>query len=245
MIKRFNRYEIKYSIPATRIRYLVPNLLNFLTRDPHGSDSGYYKVASLYFDTADLSCFRNKMDGLLYRRKLRIRIYPNVSHKTAFVEIKQRVNRTVQKRRLMMTLPDAYKLCSGQTQFKLSEADDQEIADEVLYLVRSMRLIPQNVISYNRLAYQGNFMDPGLRLTFDTMIRARRAGLDLEKHFRMAIAYPANLVIMEVKANEQIPHWLTTILARHECNLDRISKYCCGIAMIKQQEGLHWETVKM
>ncbi len=243
MIKRFNRYEIKYAIPVNQMGILMPNLLNFLERDPHATESGFYKVSSLYFDTPDLDCFRNKIDGLLFRRKVRIRIYPDMPDDKAFVEIKQRINRTVQKRRLQMTLKDAYKLCSGQKQFKLSEPDDQEVADEVHYLVRSLRLVPQNVITYTRLAYQGSFADPGLRLTFDTMIRTRRASFDLEKNRRMAIAYPAGLSVMEVKANERVPHWLVTILARHECNLDRVSKYCYGISVIKQQEQTRWDTL--
>jgi hypothetical protein len=35
-----------------------------------------------------------------------------------------------------------------------------------------------------------------------------------------------------VKANERVPHWLTSLLARHQCNLTRVSKYCQGIATI-------------
>jgi hypothetical protein len=89
-----------------------------------------------------------------------------------------------------------------------------------------LRLVPQNVISYTRKAYQGYFVDPGLRVTFDTMIRTRRASFDLEAKRRETFAFPPGMAVMEVKANERAPHWLTTQLARHECNLDRISKYC-------------------
>tara|TARA_R110002072_G_scaffold243682_4_gene402855 strand:- start:35580 stop:36329 length:750 start_codon:yes stop_codon:yes gene_type:complete len=241
MIKRFNRYEIKYSVPVRQLRHLVPDLELFLEPDPHASASGYYKVSSLYFDTPDLDCYRNKLDGLLYRRKLRIRVYPDRPDDVAFVEIKQRINRTVQKRRLAMTLKDAYQLCSGHQRYHLSDPDDQEVADEVHYLVRSLRLVPQCVISYTRKAYQGYFVDPGLRLTFDTMIRTRRAGFDLEKPRREVLAFPAGMTVMEVKANERAPHWLTTLLARHECNLDRISKYCYGISKIMGQEVMRWE----
>ncbi|MCA8975151.1 MAG: polyphosphate polymerase domain-containing protein [Planctomycetes bacterium] len=243
MIKRFNRYEIKYSIPAASMRHLMPDLMRFLRPDPHSTESGFYKVASLYFDTPGLDCYRNKIDGLLFRRKLRIRIYPDAPNAPAFVEIKQRINRTVQKRRLAMTLPDAYRLCSGDMRFELSEPDDQEVADEIHCLVRSLRLVPQNVISYTRQAWEGYFMDPGLRVTFDTMIRTRRASFDLEQPRREMLAYPAGKAVMEVKANERVPHWLVTLLARHECNLDRISKYCHGISQIMQQERLRWETV--
>ena len=77
MIKRFNRYEIKYSVPVASLRYLKPDLERFLGRDKHGNSSGFYSIASLYFDTPDLACYTNKLDGLLFRRKLRIRVYPD------------------------------------------------------------------------------------------------------------------------------------------------------------------------
>lgn len=242
MIKRFNRYEIKYSVPVGDLRHLLPDLERFLKLDPYAEGAGFYRVASLYFDTPTLDCYRNKIDGLKFRRKLRIRIYPDVPDGPAFVEIKQRINRTVQKRRIVMTLPDAYRLCSGDMRFQVSEQDDQEVADEVHYLVRTLRLVPQNVISYTRQAWMGHFVDPGLRLTFDTMVRTRRAGFDLEKARRLILAYPAGRAIMEVKVNERIPHWLATVLGRHECQLDRISKYCHGIAQLMRQERLRWET---
>jgi SPX domain protein involved in polyphosphate accumulation len=232
MIKRFNRYEIKYSIPVSSFRHLKPDLERFLGRDKHGGASGFYSIASLYFDTPDLACYTNKLDGLLFRRKLRIRVYPDRKDDTAFVEIKQRVNRTVQKRRLAMKLKDAYAMCSGSQRFKLSDADDQEVADEVYYLVTALRLRPKNVIAYTRQAYEGHTVDPGMRLTFDTLIRTRRADFDLEVPHRTQIAFPARLSIMEVKANERVPHWLTSLLARHQCNLTRVSKYCHGIATI-------------
>ncbi len=235
MIKRFNRYEIKYTVLASQLRRLIADLNLNMDRDPYVSGAGFYRISSLYFDTPGLDCYWNKLDGLLFRRKLRIRIYPDRPEGPAFVEIKQRVNRTVQKRRLAMSLKDAYSLCTGKS-FQLSEADDQAVADEVHYLVTSLRLSPKNVISYNRQAFVGRFVDAGLRLTFDTMIKARWAGFDLEQQSRkMMLAYPPDQAVMEVKANERVPHWLVNTLARHQCTLTRVSKYCQGIAQIQRR----------
>jgi len=239
VIKRFNRYEIKYSIPVSSLAAIKKDLERFLGRDANASESGFYSISSLYFDTPDLDCYRNKLDGLLFRRKLRIRIYPEVDDDVAFVEIKQRINRTVQKRRLPMTLKDAYAMCSGNMRFKLSDPEDQEIADEVHFLVTSLRLKPKNIISYTRQAYVGRAVDPGLRLTFDTLIRTRHAGFNLEQPRKMQIAFPAHLAVMEVKANERVPHWFISLLARHQCTLTRVSKYCNGIAALaRRRESL-------
>ncbi|GAB4140585.1 MAG: polyphosphate polymerase domain-containing protein [Planctomycetota bacterium] len=242
MIKRFNRYEIKYSVPARAMAPLVEDLRRFLEPDPHSSRSGFYRIASLYFDTPDLACYRNKIDGLLYRRKLRIRVYPDAPDGPAFVEIKQRINRTVQKRRIALPLESAYRLCRGDPDYEFADGQDRELADEVHCLVKALRLTPKNVISYTRMAFVGHFVDPGLRVTFDSMIRTRRAGFDLETRRSEILAYPADRVVLEVKANERVPHWLVAMLARHECPMDRISKYCHGIARIMQAERIRMET---
>ena len=43
--------------------------------------------------------------------------------------------------------------------------------------------------------------------------------------------------------NERIPHWLSNLLARHECSLIRVSKYCQGIQrLIAQTEYSRVET---
>lgn len=235
MIKRFNRYELKYQIKASSLRTLIPDLLKFLRPDDHGGKTGFYTVSSLYFDTPDLDCYRNKLDGLLFRRKLRIRIYPGAPDSQAFVEIKQRINRTVQKKRAPMPLEDAYALCSGDP-CVLSDPEDRDIADEVHYLVRALHLTPQNVLTYNRQAFAGHFVDPGLRVTFDTMVRSRRAGFDLGENRPSSLVWPADMAIMEIKINERIPHWLSNMLARHQCFLTRVSKYCQGISRLIDQQ---------
>ena len=37
---------------------------------------------------------------------------------------------------------------------------------------------------------------------------------------------------MEVKVDDRVPEWATSLLARHDCQLTRISKYCAGIARL-------------
>jgi VTC domain len=38
---------------------------------------------------------------------------------------------------------------------------------------------------------------------------------------------------MEVKADDRVPEWTTSLLARHGCQLTRVSKYCAGVARLK------------
>jgi hypothetical protein len=44
---------------------------------------------------------------------------------------------------------------------------------------------------------------------------------------------PADYCIMEVKADDRVPEWATSLLARHDCQLNRVSKYCAGVALLR------------
>ena len=79
---------------------------------------------------------------------------------------------------------------------------------------------------YEREAFVGRESDPGLRVTFDSDIRYRAADLDLTSAGSGLPAINPSWQVMEVKVNERIPYWLTELVARHDCRLIRISKYC-------------------
>ena len=244
MIRRFNRYELKYVLPAWQCDAIIADLDGFATPDAHAGETGY-PLVSLYYDSPTLDCFWAKIDGIKFRRKVRLRIYPAADiEKTAtgMVEIKQRINRTVQKKRLELPLALAEQLCAGTLEPKSLDELDQEVASEVGYLVRAMHLQPTCITAYHRRAYVGNRYDSGLRITFDSDLRGRthalRVNEDTENH-RFA---PPDWSIMEVKADEAIPDWVTSLLARHSCSLQRVSKYCAALSHIA---GMHVSTLSL
>src|SRR5688572_5539744 len=71
----FNRYEIKYVMPAVAVPRLRAELARRLDVDSHGAGGRGYGVWSLYYDTRDLRFYWEKVEGLRFRRKLRIRHY--------------------------------------------------------------------------------------------------------------------------------------------------------------------------
>jgi len=233
VIKRFNRYELKYVIHASRQRAMAEDLLNFLSPDEHGDRDGTYRVTSLYFDSPDLTFYRSKIEGLRYRRKLRIRIYPGSDLRkvtTGFAEIKQRMNRTVQKRRIVLPLDDAMALCRGAYDPLDLDAQDADTASEILYMVRAMHLGPRCIVSYRRRAFMGGRYEQGMRVTFDTLLQGRTSSLHVNEVARNYYFLPPDWFVMEVKVNERIPTWMTSLLAKHECTLQRVSKYCSVIS---------------
>lgn len=233
MIRRFNRYELKYVVDASSHASLVADLRNFLVPDPHAGASGVYSVTSLYYDSPDLEAYHSKIEGLRFRRKLRLRVYPpdgDVRRVTeGHVEIKQRMNRTVQKRRLVLPLREAEALCRGDEPERSLDPLDAEVASEVRYMVRAQRLRPTCIVSYLRQAFVAERFDSGMRVTFDSNLRGRMTALEIDRRGTNHFFLRPDRLVLEVKVNERIPHFMVALLARHECVLTRLSKYCAVV----------------
>ncbi|HKO90977.1 MAG TPA: polyphosphate polymerase domain-containing protein [Polyangiaceae bacterium] len=235
MIRRFNRFELKYILPLTQSARLMDELREHISPDRQGAAGGY-PVVSLYYDSPDFECFWSKIEGLKYRRKVRLRIYPGQDIRqaeNAAVEIKQRINKTVQKRRLSLPLARAEALCEGEFELDGLDALDSQVAREVLFLRHSLALRPTAITAYQRRAFEGSHENAGLRVTFDTQVAARMHALQVNESAINRLIVPEDWCIVEVKANERVPEWVASLLARHRCQLGRISKYCAGVAQIR------------
>jgi SPX domain protein involved in polyphosphate accumulation len=234
MIKRFNRYELKYIIPVQQADAIITDLEEMTEPDKYSGKKGY-RLVSLYYDSPGLDFFWAKIEGIKFRRKVRLRIYQGedieaVTH--GMVEIKQRINRTVQKRRLKLPLAEAQEFLSGSPIISAIDEMDRQVASEVQYMVHAMDLRPTCITAYHRKAFVGGRYEPGLRITFDTDLRARIHGLKVNNSAVNHLFAPPDWCIMEVKANDAVPDWVTFMLARHGCQLRRVSKYCAGLALL-------------
>lgn len=227
----FNRYEIKYLVDTDVMQAVRAELRARMGTDQHGDERGY-GVWSLYYDTPTLRFYWEKIDGIRFRRKLRIRHYGDRStiddDTPVFVEIKQRVNRVTQKRRVSLPYRAARALCDTH---ELVPHHDSERAflEEVLELASTQQLRPITITGYQRTAFVGRDADLGLRVTLDQRVRGRdrdfHLGADAENRFLL----PAHLAVMEVKANERVPYWLTELTARRSLQVVRVSKYCQSV----------------
>jgi len=237
-IKQFNRYELKYVLTRPQYERAVETLRSYLNPDPMGDQYGRYTITSLYYDTVDYQAYWDKIEGHKFRRKVRIRVYgeQTITSETAcFAEIKQRINKTLQKKRVILPYTTAEALCgSGEPVAGKSEAD-QAVIEEIQYLQGTLQLQPACIVKYDRLALSGSDYDPGLRVTFDTNLQGRIYDLSLlsqgytQNHFFM----PPQWCIMEVKVNYRVPYWLTELIGQERLTLRRISKYCTALEQSK------------
>lgn len=233
MIRRFNRYELKYIVNARQYRGICEDLRHFMLPDAYGDMDGFYRIVSLYYDSPSLSGYWAKRDGLKFRRKLRLRIYPGDDIRkvdTGFVEIKQRLNRTVQKKRVVLPIAEALRLCNHAEVPLGLDASDTEAAEEMAYMIRSLGLKPKAIVSYRRRAFTGGPCEKGMRLTFDMQLRGRCHALDIQEIAKVKYFMPPDTFIMEVKANDRVPAWAVSLLAQHQCRLESVSKYCSVLA---------------
>jgi hypothetical protein len=190
------------------------------------------RVGSLYYDTRDLRFYWEKIEGLRFRRKLRIRAYGDPEtidgDTTVFVEIKQRTNRVTQKRRIALPYRHARTLCDGRP-----VPEDANVrpafSNEVLTMVASLDLQPTAVTTYLREPYIGIDADIGMRITLDHRVCGRDRDFDLSMPSTNRFLIPQHLAIVEIKANERVPTWFTDLAAELELTTVRISKYCKAI----------------
>jgi SPX domain protein involved in polyphosphate accumulation len=224
----FNRYELKYLVPVDQAARIRDELGERMDRDLH-SPVGGYGVWSLYYDTPGLRFYWEKIEGLKFRRKLRIRHYGGLDGVgddfPVCVEIKQRVNRVTQKRRITVPYATARRLCDDREMIEHSP-DERAFVEEVLELVVRLNLQPTALTGYQREALVGRDQDVGLRVTFDRRIRGR----DRDFHFgtpnpENRFTIPPHMSVMEIKVNERAPYWITDLAARRNLNLIRVSKY--------------------
>ena len=227
----FNRYEIKYFVDEFKVPELRRELAARMNTDPY-SPQGGYPVTSLYYDTADLRFYWEKIEGLKFRRKVRLRLYGNPAECTddtpVQVEIKQRVNRVTQKRRTAMPYGLAQRWLNGR---EAIDCDDSQrpFVNEVSALIGNLDLRPIVTTGYLREAFVGRDTDLGLRVTIDHKVHGRDRDFHFTSGSENRFIIPPKLAIVELKANERVPYWTTDLTARLDMSVIRVSKYCQSV----------------
>lgn len=236
-IRKFNRFELKYLISLEMAETLKKDIRRYAILDDYGGGNGHYKLTSLYYDSPNYTYYWEKIDGLRFRRKLRIRWYETAAglqdDSMVFVEIKQRVDRVTQKKRVPMKYKEALLFCKEGIFPEEYEERDRPYLEEMYEMIKLNNLEPKIITSYDREAYIGGKYDMGFRLTFDRYVSYRYRDLRLDAGTSDGLMIPANMVIMEIKTNERLPSWVSEMVANHQLNLIRVSKYCQGIDKAK------------
>ena len=215
------RQEKKYLMNMADVKRLSGKLSQALMEDDHNGANGY-SIRSLYFDTPYDGDFRDKVDGLLLRKKIRLRIY-DPKAKTAKLEMKQKEGMYQRKRSLRLSREDAAALIDGDYGVLLKYREP--FAAECYGVMCMQGYRPKTVVEYLRKAYIAK--ENSIRITFDSRIIATEARYDIfaEDLNLYPVLDPFNAVL-EVKYNGFPLSYIKDLLDTAVRSELSVSKYC-------------------
>jgi SPX domain protein involved in polyphosphate accumulation len=224
-IEVFNRYENKYLLTDAAYRKLLLQLLEYMELDDYNKQHEFYSITNLYYDTPSNTIIRHSLSKPKYKEKLRLRAYgtPSADAKV-YLEIKKKVFGLVNKRRTALKLNEAYDFVRTGVQPEPQSYMNQQVLREISYLMSQYDLQPAVYLSYDRKALFSK-ENRDLRITFDTNIVCRRHDLQLESGSYGEQLLEPGQWLMEVKAENTFPLWLSRLLSENGMYRTGFSKY--------------------
>ena len=225
-IKSFKRYEKKYILSQKQYEALIPKLLEYMNPDKYCKSGNTYNIYNIYYDTKNSDVIRHSISKPFYKEKLRLRSYkiPSNSEDIVFLELKKKINGIVNKRRVSLTLKEAYDFLNLGIRPLSNDYINNQVLNEIQYYLDNNKVYLAVNIGYTRKAYFGKD-DNNFRLTFDSNIISRRNDLNLESGIFGEDILGENKYLMEVKILGAIPVWFTKILSELEIYNTHFSKY--------------------
>jgi hypothetical protein len=223
--ERIARREVKYVLPRWRVAALRADLAALLARDPHSRPGTGYAVRSLYFETPDLRCLREKLGGVYARTKLRVRTYPPVAPDGPFLlEIKRKQGAAVLKERCALDRAQLDLLLAARhTELLAALPDEPVLRRFVAAKVVQGAVLPLR-IDYQREAFR-HAGGVYLRATVDTDLRVA-SSRDLFGGGGLPLG--TDQAIFELKCADAPPRWLPDLVRRHRLDPRAVSKFAAG-----------------
>jgi hypothetical protein len=199
------REELKFVIRHETKTRLLERWARHLVKDPHTNVDAVTPVLSQYFDSPSMKFFEEKVDGLGFRNKVRLRVYDYFYRPggAAFLEIKQKLGDKVRKIRHKFAFQDDW--------FNPENWDFPGAVHAYHVLREQYRLRVSAQVFYLREAYQ-SVVEPDVRVTFDTCLRALPPGQKLNREILfdgINSMISDTFVILEVKHTAGLPQWVT------------------------------------
>lgn len=220
------RQEKKYVLDIIRTKQLESLLTTTLHLDSHNRKGEFgskgYMVRSLYFDTIDDTDYREKIEGIGERKKIRIRIYDSNAQYTK-LELKEKQGDFQRKRSLLISRGETEELIQGKYECLLDR--EEEFAHEMYGKMKEKVYLPKCIVEYERMAWFVPEND--IRITLDSDIRATESNFNLFSN--KLLLYPVSDITMttlEVKFNHFMLSYVRDLLSLHEETQVSASKYC-------------------
>lgn len=213
----FNRVEKKYIMSRDIYDNLRVALSPFMEEDEYGE----HTICNIYYDTPDSLLIRRSIEKPVYKEKLRLRSYgiPSLDSKV-FLEVKKKYKKVVNKRRIQLSLKEAYDYLDNG----IRPSKDSQILRELDFFLKRYDLQRGLYLAYDRIALFGK-EDNDFRVTFDARIRSRKTEMGLECGDHGSLLIPDGYYLMESKVMGSTPLWFTKILSDLQIYPASFSKY--------------------
>ena len=224
MNTRKYRHEIKFIISKQMSLILKQRLALAMDVDKNSVNlDNTYFIRSLYFDDINSTAYYEKIDGVLYRKKYRIRIYNNDS---SFIRLerKWKHNNMTSKDQLKISKENCINLLTNQFDNIDKELLNNSLMKEFITDIKVFGLKPSVIVDYKRLAYTYPISE--VRITFDERIKSGLYNCNLFNMNRITYdVIDNNEVVLEVKFNEVLQEHISIILQTIPMYRQAVSKF--------------------
>lgn len=242
-VARFERLELKYVIDELRARTILSDILPYCRPDLHNpQEPGVgYEIFSLYLETSSHTFYHAKMRNEPDRIKLRARTYSSTS--PVHLEVKRKCGEVIEKTRAAVVRRTSHEAVRGLATPIDDTPTQREYAERFAFFSTLTGAQPMLLVRYDREAYVSS-VDRYARVTFDRHVVAQRVhGWDLVglesawtsvagRWFWAGMYSP---VLLELKCETVMPHWMSKLIQRHQLRAVGFSKYSRGLEV---SEGL-------
>lgn len=213
------RQELKYFFPVENTSYIKKLLSPLMILDPYNIGDDGYEISSLYFDSIDDRDFNQKLDGIIFREKYRLRIY-NQDGSFGKFEIKKKLNNVIDKLSMNLSHTDIKNILNGNLQ-----SIEKNDFDYVSKLMKIYQYAPKTIVTYNRFAFFLPY--DNIRITIDSNLSSHGFCTDILnlKNIEKNNINKNGYSILEVKFENDLPYFIKQILESMPFTRSSISKY--------------------
>ena len=213
------RHECKHEITLSDMLTIRARLSAAATPDPHATN-GKYEIRSLYFDDLYDTALREKLDGVNFREKYRIRLY-NGDTSLIKLEKKSKINGLCSKESAALTAEEAQRIADGDTEWMGS--DSRPLVTELYSRIQSRGLRPKTVVDYTREPFI--FPAGNVRVTIDYNIRTGMGVTDFLNPDMPTVPAGDSPIILEVKWDDFLPDIIRDTVNLRGTRTAAFSKY--------------------
>ena len=238
------RLERKYLVPYYLMDALRARVMPFVRPDIYGVSEGKeikpeYIVRSIYFDSITLNSYYEKTEGLIQRKKYRIRGYGNYEEKKEIAfEIKKKIENRIKKHRAFAWFENTPELLeTGDIDKYVMDGrygSSIEDAQRFFFHIKKNNYRPTSKVVYDREAYHGKF-DAGIRVTFDKNIRSQNYPFidNLFSDDGLTHIFKGHFILEIKYFTHTMPVWARSLIQEFCLRHEALSKYVLGFDAAK------------